>query len=408
VDYRRHYRSGLIEEKRPFYALRPSRARHIISRDRIIFSISPARHERGYVWLCFDPAKGGSFYGNEEMTPKQAVLAAMKGERPTRVPTALMAGGVWCAHHMETTLQDLAGTDKKLADMLVRMAGELKSDIVYAGSGYTNLHAGALGCGIVFRDVGAVDIEKPAIASEDGLGSLDPGAPGRHPLVNTVRDAYRIARKSIGDEYLVTLTAWGPFTNAARIAGEETFVKSIYKNPKYVEKLLEFVTDMLIHFYEPLVAGGAIEVITLGDPTASGDLISRQQFERFAVPHLKRFCGWASSKGVMTLLHVCGDTTDRLDLFPRTGAQCVSLDHKADIFKAREVLDGRMCVAGNVDPLEVMERGSVADVESQCARLLEKLAGGGGFILMPGCDIPPSVPFENIRAMMRVGRGWMV
>jgi len=36
-----------------------------------------------------------------------------------------------------------------------------------------------------------------------------------------------------------------------------------------------------------------------------------------------------------------------------------------------------------------------------------KAAGtDGGFVLMPGCDIPPTVPYENIQKFIQVAHDW--
>jgi uroporphyrinogen decarboxylase len=121
---------------------------------------------------------------------------------------------------------------------------------------------------------------------------------------------------------------------------------------------------------------------------------------------LKTFIDWAKSKGIRTLLHICGDTTDRLDLYPLTGAGCISLDHKTDIAKAKEVLHGQMCFAGNIDPVEIMLQGSVRDVGEACKRTIETAGTDGGFVLMPGCDIPPTIPLENIRKFIQIARDW--
>jgi uroporphyrinogen decarboxylase len=95
---------------------------------------------------------------------------------------------------------------------------------------------------------------------------------------------------------------------------------------------------------------------------------------------------------VHTLVHICGNTTDRLDLFPQTGASCISLDHKTDIAKAKETLHGKMCFGGNVDPVKIMLNGSAGT--------------DGGFVLMPGCDIPPTVPYENIQKFIQTAHEW--
>jgi uroporphyrinogen decarboxylase len=238
------------------------------------------------------------------------------------------------------------------------------------------------------------------------LQQLDLSKLDSSEVIGTVINALKNTKSKIGDEYVVTMTAWGPYTLAARMVGEETMMKATFKKPDFVHKVADFATDLLIHLYEPLVDDGTLDVISLADPTASGDLISKKQFETFALPYLKKYNDWAKSKNVHTLVHICGNTTDRLDLFPGTGASCISLDHKTDIARAKEVLHGRMCFAGNVDPVNIMLQGSVQDVEDACKKVIETAGADGGFVLMPGCDIPPTVPYENIQKFMQVARDW--
>ncbi len=340
------------------------------------------------------------------MTPKEIILKAFEGGKPERVPVSLFGAGMWSIHNWGTTFQELANDAEKMTQMLVEMSEKLQCDIVYAGSGYNNFHASALGGKIKFREMGAPDLEDPLVSTEEELAKLNIEDIDKDETINTVKEALRRTKERIGDKYVVTMTAWGPFTLAARFVGEESMMKATFKKPAFVEKLIDFATDLLIHLYEPLVDDGTLEVISLADPTASGDLISKKQFERFAVPALKRFTDWAKSKNVHTLLHICGNTTDRLELFPETGASCISLDHKTDIAKAKEVLFGKICFAGNVDPVAVMLQGSTDDVERSCKEIIEKAGTDGAFVLMPGCDIPPNVPYENIQKFIEVARQW--
>ncbi|NOY64428.1 MAG: hypothetical protein GXO97_03395 [Nitrospirae bacterium] len=340
------------------------------------------------------------------MTPKETVLKAFEGGKPERVPVTLFGGGMWSIHNWGTTFQELANDADKMTRMLVEMSEKLQCDIVYAGSGYNNFHASALGGRIKFREIGAPDLEEPLISSEEDLEKLNIGDIDNDETINTVKEALRKTKSEIGDTYVVTMTAWGPFTLAARLVGEEAMMKATFKKPAFVEKVVDFATDLLIHLYEPLVDDGTLEVISLADPTASGDLISKRQFKQFAIPGLKKFTDWARSKGAYTLLHICGNTTDRLELFPETGASCISLDHKTDIAKAKETLYGKICFAGNVDPVAVMLQGTVQDVEDTCKKIIETAGTDGAFVLMPGCDIPPNVPYENIQKFIEVARNW--
>jgi uroporphyrinogen decarboxylase len=340
------------------------------------------------------------------MTPRQTVLEAFEGGKPERVPVTLFGAGMWSIHNWGSTFKELATDPGKMSRMLVEMSDKLQCDIVYAGSGYNNFHASALGGRIKFREMGAPDLEEHLIGSEEELGKLKIEDIDRDETINTTKEALRRTKEKIGERYVVTLTAWGPFTLGARLVGEEAMMKATFKKPAFVEAVVNFATDLLIHLYEPLVNDRSLEVISLADPTASGDLISKKQFERFAVPYLKRFTDWARGKNVHTLLHICGNTTDRIELFPLTGASCISLDHKTDIAKAREVLYGKMCFGGNVDPVAVMLQGDPGRVESVCREIVGKAGTGGAFVLMPGCDIPPTVPYENIQKFIEVARNW--
>lgn len=340
------------------------------------------------------------------MKPKEVILTAFEGGKPERVPVTLFGGGMWSIHNYGSTFERLSNDASLMADMLIKTSEKLLCDIVYAGSGYNNFHAAALGGRIKFREIGAPDLEEPLIKEEADLERLDIKRIDLDETINTIKKALKLTKEKIGNEYVVTMTAWGPFTLAARLVGEEAMMKATFKKPAFVEKVVSFTTELLIHLYSGLVEDRTLEVISLADPTASGDLISKKQFERFALPYLKKFTDWARSKGVHTLVHICGNTTDRLELFPFTGASCISLDHKTDIKKAKEILFGKICFAGNVDPVKIMLQGTVEDVEKTCREIIEIAGTDGGFVLMPGCDIPPTVPHENIKKFIEVARNW--
>jgi uroporphyrinogen decarboxylase len=340
------------------------------------------------------------------MTPREIMLKAFEGGMSQRVPVTLFGAGMWSIKAYNSTFQELSLNAERMSDMLVSMSEKLLCDIVYAGSGYNNFHAAALGGRIKFREIGAPDLEAHIVSAEEDLLRMDLSKIDSNEVISTVKNALRLTKSRIGNEYVVTMTAWGPYTLGARLVGEETMMKATFKKPAFVHKVVDFATDLLIRLYEPVVSDGTIEVISIADPTASGDLISKKQFETFALPYLKKFTDWAKLKNVHTLVHICGNTTDRLDLFPLTGASCISLDHKTDIAKAKEILHGKMCFGGNVDPVKIMLQGTVPQVEAACKEVIQTAGTDGGFVLMPGCDIPPTVPYENIQKFIQVAREW--
>lgn len=339
------------------------------------------------------------------MKPKEIVLEAFDLGEPERVPAAIFGGGMWTVHSSGSTFMDLVSDPEKYAKVVISTADKLQSDIVYVGSGYNNFLAAALGGEIKIRAIGAPDLAAPLIGSPEDLDKLDLDSVDSDAVINSIREATRIVENKIGGEYLVTTTSWGPFTKAANLRGVEALMRDVFKNPEFVRRTVDFSVELLRRFYEPIVEDGTLEVISVADPTASGDLISKKQFIDFALPGLIKFVKGMKKQGVQTLLHICGNTSDKLHEVASSKAACFSLDHKVDLATAKKELGRKICIAGNVNPVVVLNNGTPEDVQRVSRECLEVAAEGGGYVLMPGCDIPPTVPLENIRAFMGAVRG---
>ena len=270
------------------------------------------------------------------MNSKEIVFTAMEMGKPPRVPVAPFGCGVWTIHRSGTTFKELSQDPERMAKTNLDIYEKFKPDIVYVGSGYNNLHAAALGGTIKFREIGAPDLEEPYVDEVEDIKKLDLGIIPNDPVIQTIWNAARLVKAEIGDEAVVTVTAWGPFTLAGQLMGVEKMMRATFKDKELVKATCDFAVKMIQAIFEPLVDDGTIEMITMADPTASGDLISRKQFEKFALAPLQEMGAWAESKGVKTLLHICGDTNNRLDLFAETGADCISLDHKVELAKAKK------------------------------------------------------------------------
>lgn len=340
------------------------------------------------------------------MNQKERVLEAFRLGEPDRVPASLFGGGMWTLFTWGADFESLIGHPQEMARVNIETNRRMGFPIIYMGSGYKNFHVAALGGRIRFRGAGAPDLAEPLITRADELDDLDIEDLARDELVQTVWDATRIVASELGDEVVVAATAWGPFTLAAQIYGVENMMRAVMKRPQDAKKVVEFATQVAVRFYGPLLEEKVVPMISIADMSSSGDLISRQHFAEYAFPPLQKLIAGTKSKGAYTLLHVCGDTSDKLDLLADTGADCVSVDHKVDLRQAKDLFRGRTCLAGNVHPIDVLLQGTPADVEGSCLDCLDQAATGGGFILMPGCDIPPTVPEENVRAFLRAADSW--
>lgn len=336
---------------------------------------------------------------------RERLLEAMRLGQPEPVPASWLGGGIWTINHQGHTFTSLIGRPNDMARALIDSFERTGNPIVYVGSGYNIFTLAPFGAKIQFRVVGHLDLAEPLVRDADELDAFDVNALAREPAIQTIWEAARVVAGEIGDEALVAATAWGPFNLASHILGIEPMTRALYKNPRQVEKAVAFAVRVIKKFYEPLLAEKIVPLVSLAD-TIAGDHISRAHFIHFVLPYLQDIIGWAKAQDALVLLHICGVLQDKLDLLADTGADCVCLDSRVSLKRAKELFAGKVCVAGNIDPVGVLDHHTAKEVEAAARECLLAGAPGGGFILMPGCDLPPTVTLDNVRAMLRAAELW--
>jgi len=146
--------------------------------------------------------------------------------------------------------------------------------------------------------------------------------------------------------------------------------------------------------------GLGVDAISLCDPTASGSLISKEYFERFSLPYIKDCDKIIKKHGGVDILHICGDTSDRLDMIASVKAQIFSVDYQVDLKTAFENIGKVQAILGNVRPAHALYSGTPEMCLEESLACIDK-GKGHRFFLGAGCDIPPGSPEENVMMMRR-------
>ena len=71
---------------------------------------------------------------------------------------------------------------------------------------------------------------------------------------------------------------------------------------------------------------------------------------------------------------------------------------------AKKAVGDRICISGNVHPIDYMLYGNPQGVYWKSREVIELAADGSGFVLGSGCDLNPDTPEENILAMIQAGK----
>ncbi|GHU41731.1 hypothetical protein FACS1894111_04470 [Clostridia bacterium] len=342
------------------------------------------------------------------MTANENVRAAFLGKRPERIPAGVCLGGSWPYFLEGVTLLELLEDPIRAAEIFYRVNEEVDADFVTVGTGATAFLIEGLGGDIAFSSDGAPAIASLLVQSEEDIASLDIQAALAVPKVQWLKEVAKETLRLNQNKRSIFISGRAPFTLAGQLLGLETLSKSLYKNKTLVEKLLDFTTELSVAYYEFMLEVPGMDGIFIADPSASGDVVSKRHFETWVVPYLTKVVSRLARHDKLSLVHICGNITDRLHLLPQTGIQMVSVDSKVDLLTAKEILKGQIALAGNVNPVASIEEKSPEEVYADATKCLDAGAKDGGFLLLPGCDLSAKARVENVRAITKAAHDWQV
>ena len=183
--------------------------------------------------------------------------------------------------------------------------------------------------------------------------------------------------------------------------------KDIYRIPDQLEAVMDaMVDDLIADALEAAKISGEPGVMLVME-RGGCFYYSLKIYERFEYPYMKKMVDAFAAEDLITVMHLDQDYTMNLPYFKDLPPKMVvaELDSMTDIFKAKEVLKGHMCIAGDV-PAALTCLGTVEEVESYCRKLIDIVGQDGGFILSTGCTCPVDCKIENLQAMVNTAKNY--
>jgi uroporphyrinogen decarboxylase len=205
----------------------------------------------------------------------------------------------------------------------------------------------------------------------------------------------------------ITVVVGGNFTIAGNICSVEKLCRWMLKKPELADRILRMATDHIVKVvtYWADTFGAERIFPQIWEPLASNNILSPKQFERFVFPYLLESSKRILDLGVKHILyHICGEQNKNLPLWaevPMGDPGVCSFGHEVDIHTAIEYVGKSSIVAGNINP-SALQNDSPAKVYELCkTAIIKGLQAPRGFMLMPGCEVPPSTPPQNVYVMRK-------
>jgi uroporphyrinogen decarboxylase len=211
----------------------------------------------------------------------------------------------------------------------------------------------------------------------------------------------RMQRQRILDmgEILPMVTSRGPMCTAGFVRGTTNLMIDLVEKPDLTHKLLDLCTRLIIDWLKAQqnAMGDGVESIFILDDIVG--FVNEEHYKEFCHPYLKRICD-AFPKEWVKVYHNDAEVQACLDHLPDAGFNVLNWGKQTDIAEVKERVGDRMCLMGNVNPLEIGVRGTPEEVREATLEVLEK-SGGEGIILSVGGGTSPGMPRANIQAMLQ-------
>ena len=335
----------------------------------------------------------------ETMTPRERVLNALAGKPVDRPPISNPTNVA------TVELMDLV--DAPFPDAC--RDPELNARL--AATGYTELgfdsimpyftiiqESSALGCEMQWEQKDnwpTVRMMNPIWKGLDDI-VIPPGFL-EHPDNLAVTRSIHMLREEFGNEVAIIGKTMGPWTLAYHVFGVEPFLLMTIDDPDLTMRCLHRLKEISVLFGQAQIDAGA-DALTFPDH-ATGDLVSGEYYRKFLLEIHQEM---VERLAVPLILHICGNTLDRMDYIAQNGMAAFHFDSKNDPQKAMDIVDGRINLVGNINNPETLYARGPEEVRKEVYRCMD----AGVSMIAPECAIPLATKLENLLEIPKAVKDW--
>jgi len=329
------------------------------------------------------------------MSPKRRFLTALLGGKPDQLPVGnvVSVATIEQMRMVDAWFPEAHFNPQTMARLAAASCEILEYDTIMPVFSVTQ-EAAALGCKI---DWGGPET-MPTVRSHPFSNTNDFSLPDNWletPSTQVVLESLRILRKKYGDCVVIVGKVMGPWTLSYHMMGMEEFLISTKLDPDRARASLETLKIVSMKFAQAQIQAGA-DIICLADH-ASGGIVSPRAYCDFLLPLHQEIFGMI---GAPTVLHCCGNTTDRVKYFAETGVDCYHFESQVNLASAVADARDKMTLIGNINNPTVLLTGNREDVLQACRQAIE----GGVQILSPECAVPLLTPLRNLKLLVESAR----
>src|SRR5580700_11771485 len=265
----------------------------------------------------------------------------------------------------------------------------------------------AMNLGLEFEAGEGPRFERPVRtpADIDALAVPDPGVELRY-----VTDAVALVRRELRGRVPLIGFAGSPWTVATYMVeggGSKAFghiKRMMYEAPRELHRLLALLAEATVLYLNAQIAAGA-QAVMLFDTW--GGILTPAQYEEFSLRYMAEVVDALTHKSdgrrVPNIVFTKGGGA-WLPKIAAIGCDAVGVDWTTDLGAARQAVEGRVSLQGNLDPSALFAPPEILRAET--LRVLASYGEGAGHVFNLGHGITPDVDPERVALLVETVRAY--
>jgi [methyl-Co(III) methanol-specific corrinoid protein]:coenzyme M methyltransferase len=252
----------------------------------------------------------------------------------------------------------------------------------------------ALGCHVDWGDRFRMPDGHPLYSCIDETFTIPQGFL-KEPGCSVPLKALQLLKNEVGRDAAVVGKVFGPWTLGYHVFGVQEFLMATLLNPERVKLVIRQLLEVTVAFAKAQIDHGA-DALTLADH-CTRDLCSPNAYRDFLAEIHQEL---KERIHCPLILHICGDTSDRLKYIRETGIECFHFDSKVPEAEARELAGDELALMGGMSNIKVVRNGTSDSIAEDIANKLRV----GIDIIGPECAVPLDAPCENLKVLARLAK----
>lgn len=325
---------------------------------------------------------------NEYMSSKHRFISAVCGGRVDRPPVGSVTS-LATTEAMDScgvAFPDAHWQPEKMAKLAAFCSLEAGFDMIFPV--FSVVHeAAALGAKINWGEKDVMpSIEKPLWQEPDDI-RIPADFEKRRGMAVVLR-AIKILKEKYGDRYAIVGKTFGPWSLGFHLFGVDNILIMTLDNPGRLKRIFLGLLEVTVRSALAQVKAGA-DVLCLADH-CSRDMCSPETYLDFLLLMHKDI---SRRIPCPLVLHTCGDTSDRIQLFAESTLSCFHYDTRVPARKARALSGGKMSLMGGLSNVGSLLGGD----EDLILADIHTAVGSGIDIVGPECAVPLNTPMRSLQ-----------